>query len=63
MTDGDWSELGELVGSILAEIYVKHRKRFERLAAKRCITLEELASAAIIEAVRQRLSPTDRNGQ
>src|SRR5262245_29030517 len=39
--------IGDLACGILTQIYVTHRRRFEREAVKRGATVEQLAAAAI----------------
>lgn len=49
-----WSEIGDLVCSILVNMR-DNEDRFEAEAQRRNITLEQLTSAAIVEAIRQHI--------
>ena len=51
----DWRAVGDLVCAILDSIYVQNRSTFAVEAARRKITVEQLAAAAITEAVREKL--------
>ena len=45
--------IGDLICAILETIYVKNRSRMRREASQRSLTVEQLAAAAIAEAVRE----------
>ena len=49
-----WSEIGDLVCSTLESVR-ENQDRFEAEADRRNITLEQLTSAAIVEAMRRRI--------
>jgi hypothetical protein len=51
----DWKAVSGTVLTILEAIYVREHDSFEKEAARRKITVEQLAAAAITEAVRQAL--------
>jgi hypothetical protein len=55
MTPRQETEIGDLVCSILHSIYVQHKARFRREAARCDAAVEQLAAAAITEALRELL--------
>lgn len=48
-------EAGQEVAKILEMVYVSARDKFEAAAARRGISLEQLALAAVTEMLRQRI--------
>ncbi len=55
MTPRQETEIGDLVCSILHGVYVQHKARFRREAARCHAAVEQLAAAAITEAIRDLL--------
>jgi hypothetical protein len=55
MTPRQETEIGDLVCNILHSIYVQHKARFRREAARCHAAVEQLAAAAITEALRELL--------
>jgi hypothetical protein len=66
MSEEDWSEVGDRVCGILAQVYGERRPFFEQQAQRRAIRLEQLAAAAIQSMIRECLenaSGRPRRGQ
>jgi hypothetical protein len=53
MTSTDWSEFGDLVCGILDAVYEQDRELYEMHAEQRGISVQQLASAAIVGALQQ----------
>lgn len=49
----DWEYMASCVCEILTKVYVEQREAFEKAAEARGITLEQLATAAIVEMIRE----------
>jgi hypothetical protein len=49
----NWKTVGDTNCDLLKAVYVDERERFQEEAAKRKITVEQMAAAAITEMVRQ----------
>jgi hypothetical protein len=61
-----WAAASDLVCALLEAVYVTSRAAFEREARERGLTLEQLAAAAVTEAVRERTAgalPQSRRGR
>jgi hypothetical protein len=62
MTDQQWTEAGDQVAEVLARLHGPGRARFEQEARRRGCSLEELAAAAVIGALRDFMDGLDVPG-
>ena len=63
MTNEQWGEVADLVCQILTKVYVQSRDRFEREAAQRKASVEQLAAAAITRMIREQVEGETTDGE
>jgi hypothetical protein len=63
VNEQQWAEAGDQVAELLARVYGPDQARFEQEARRRGCTLEEVAAAAVMGALRDFMDSLDVPGK